>query len=168
MFLSRTKNTKTVAEIIHEKTKGDLVGLELVHPYPKDYKEIVAQVAEENDKGFLPPLKTNIDLKKYDTIFLGFPTWGMQLPPPIKSFLANNDLSGKTVIPFNTNAGYGVGSSFKTVTELCKNCIIKEGFTTTGGIERDGIYLAIKDLRKKEVEQEITQWLSEIGITENK
>ncbi len=46
------------------------------------------QVAKENETGFLPPLKTKIDnIKQYDVVFVGFPTWGMQLPPPMKSFL---------------------------------------------------------------------------------
>jgi len=54
-------------------------------------------------------------------VFVGFSAWGMKLPPPMKSFLKQYGLSGKTVIPFNTNAGYGVGDSFHTVKELCKN-----------------------------------------------
>ncbi|GMQ23358.1 hypothetical protein Aoki45_00400 [Algoriphagus sp. oki45] len=105
VYLSRTKNTKAVAEMIQQEVGGDLVELELVNPYPEDYRAIVAQVARENETGFLPLLKTKVDLSKYDSIFLGFPTWGMQLPPPIKSFLRENDLDGKTVIPFNTHAG---------------------------------------------------------------
>src|SRR5690606_15252823 len=107
------------------------------------------QVAKENENGFLPSLKTKIDISKYDTIFLGFPTWGMQLPPPMKSFLNRNDLSGKTIVPFNTNAGYGIGSSFETVGELCPNSEILEGFSIKGGIERDGVFLTIKGERKK-------------------
>ena len=119
----------------------------------------MAQVAEENRTGFLPPLKTQINIDKYETVFLGFPTWGMQLPPPIKSFLTQHDLKDKTVIPFNTNAGYGIGSSFRTVESLCSHCNILEGFSVTGGIERDGIYLAIKDNRKVEVKELLAEWL---------
>lgn len=107
VYLSRTNNTKAVAEMIHNEVGGDLVGVELENPYPEDYDAIVKQVAEENASGLLPPLKTNVDMAQYDTIFFGFPTWGMQLPPPMKSFLNENDLKGKIIIPFNTNAGYG-------------------------------------------------------------
>lgn len=169
VYLSRTNNTKVVAEIIHEKVGGDLVLLELENPYPEDYAAIVNQVAKENENGFLPSLKTKIDISKYDTIFLGFPTWGMQLPPPMKSFLNRNDLSGKTIVPFNTNAGYGIGSSFETVGELCPNSEILEGFSIKGGIERDGVFLTIKGERKKEVISELTDWLTKIGVlVENK
>lgn len=75
VYLSRTKNTKAVADIIHNKVGGDMVALELVNPYPQDYKKIVDQVSNENSTGFLPPLKTKIDkIGKSDTIILGFPT----------------------------------------------------------------------------------------------
>ncbi|MDW3651921.1 MAG: flavodoxin [Bacteroidia bacterium] len=164
VYLSRTNNTKAIAEIIHQEIGGDLVALELETPYPEDYKAIVQQVQRENETGFLPPLKTRIDLTKYDKIFLGFPTWGMRLPPPFKSFLTHHDLSGKTVIPFNTNAGYGVGSSFRTVKDLCPNSKILKGFSIQGGIERDGVYLAIKGSKKEEAKKEVKQWLSDIGI----
>lgn len=168
VYLSRTNNTKVVAEIVHEAVGGDLVALELENPYPEDYGAIVKQVAEENETGFLPPLKTKVEITKYDMIFVGFPTWSMQLPPPMKSFLAQHNLKGKTVIPFNTNAGYGVGSGFKTVRELCPRSKVLEGFTIKGGIERDGIDLAIKGARKDEAEQQIRSWLSKLNVPLNK
>ncbi|NJB71359.1 flavodoxin [Saonia flava] len=164
VYLSRTNNTKAIAEIIHQKVGGDLVALELENPYPENYKAIVKQVAEENESGFLPPLKTNVDITKYDTIFLGFPTWGMQLPPPMKSFLYNNNLSNKTIVPFNTNAGYGVGSSFKKVKELCPNSNILKGFTVKGGVERDGIFLVIKDTIAMKAELKIEEWLKKLNL----
>lgn len=147
IYLSRTKNTKAVAEMIQSKVGGELVALELQNPYPENYKAIVDQVAKENETGFLPPLKTKIDISKYDTIFIGFPTWGMQLPPPMKSFLKQNNLSGKTIIPFNTNVGYGIGSSFQTINQLCPNSKVLEGFSTKGGIERDGVMFIMKGER---------------------
>jgi flavodoxin len=145
VYLSRTNNTKAIAEIIHKNVGGKLVALELKTPYPEDYKSIVDQVVDENATGYLPPLKTKIDsIEKYDVIFVGFPTWAMQLPPPMKSFLKQYDLGGKTIVPFNTNAGYGTGNSFDKVKELCPNSRILEGFSTTGGIERDGIYFVME------------------------
>ena len=74
VYLSRTKNTKAVAEMIQEEVGGELVELELVSPYPENYRAIVAQVAQENESGFLP-LKTKItNLNQYEVVFLGFPT----------------------------------------------------------------------------------------------
>lgn len=165
VYLSRTNNTKAVAQMIHEEVGGTLLALELVNPYPQNYKAIVAQVAHENETGFLPPLKIKIDsLGKYDLIFLGFPTWGMQLPPPMKSLLHQYNFSGKTIIPFNTNAGYGVGSSFQTVKALCPKSNVLEGFSTRGGIERDGVMYVMEGKKEKEVKAEIQKWLKEINL----
>lgn|SRR5687768_17476315 len=121
VYLSRTNNTKVVAEFIHEEIGGTLVPIELERPYPDDYR-------------------------------------------PMKSFLRKYNLKGKTVVPFNTNAGYGVGDSFATVKELCPDSNVLEGFTTTGGIERDGIYLAIKDERATEVLSQVRDWLRRIKV----
>lgn len=165
VYLSRTKNTKALATIIHENTGGNLVALQLVSPYPDDYKMIVEQVAKENETGFLPPLKTRIEnIEKYDVVFVGFPTWGMQLPPPMKAFLKQYNLSGKTVVPFNSNAGYGVGSSIETVRQLCPNSKVLEAYSTKGGIERDGVYLVIEGEKKKQAALEIKKWLKQLQL----
>jgi len=113
----------------------------------------------------LPPLKTKIDsIQNYDVIFVGFPTWGMKLPPPMKSFLKQYDLRGKTVVPFNTNDGYGIGSSFETVKELCPNSNILEGFTIKGGVESDGRARLTKVENAKEAEMKVETWLKQIEL----
>jgi flavodoxin len=167
VYLSRTNNTKAVAEFIRQKVGGTIVPLELETPYPADYNATVQQVARENETGYLPPLKTRIDrIEQYDFVFLGFPTWGMQLPPPMKSFLRQYSLKGKTVIPFNTNGGYGEGSSFQTVRDLCPQSTVLEGFVTRGGLERDGQYLVIKDARAEEARKEVESWLRRIKMSQ--
>lgn len=165
VYLSRTKNTKVLAEIIHRKVGGRLVGIELEKPYPAHYQTTVDQVAQENRTGYLPPLKTKIDsMDTYDVVFIGFPTWGMQLPPPVKSFLNDYNLAGKTVIPFNTNAGYGIGSTFDTVRQLCRGSKVLEGYSTKGGVERDGTLFVMEGDKEKSVEKEIQHWLVKIGL----
>lgn len=71
---------------------------------------------------------------------------------------------GKTVIPFNTNGGYGVGSSFQDVSDLATGARIREGFSVRGGLERDGIYLAIEGDRREEVRSQVRVWLKRIGL----
>jgi flavodoxin len=166
VYLSRTNNTKAAAEMIQKQVGGTLVAIELENPYPENYQATVAQVAKENETGFLPPLKTKIDsIQKYDLVFVGFPTWGMQLPPPMKSFLKQYDLSGKTVIPFNTNGGYGIGSTMETVRALCPNSKVLEDYTTRGGSERDGQLLMIKGDKAKQTETEIKAWLRKLKLS---
>jgi flavodoxin len=169
VYLSRTNNTKAVAQIINEQVGGTLVALELQKPYPANYKATVDQVAKENETEYLPPLKTKIDdIQKYDIVFVGFPTWGMQLPPPMKSFLRGNNLSGKTVIPFNTNAGYGIGSTFQTVKELCPESKVLQGFEVKGGVERDGKLLVIAGEYEKKVRTQVAEWLRKLNLFANK
>ena len=163
VYLTRTNNTKAVAEMIQRSVGGTLVALELVTPYPADYHAMVAQVVKENEIGFLPPMKTKIDsIASYDVVFVGFPTWDMQMPPPMKSFLKQYDLHSKTVIPFNTNAGYGVGSGFQTVKELCPNSKVLQEFSIHGGIERDGVLFVMKGEKAKTTEEEVKKWLQTI------
>lgn len=167
VYLSRTKNTKAVAEIIQKNVGGDLIELELQNPYPENYKATVDQVTKENETGFLPALKTKIDnIEKYDVVFVGFPTWGMKLPPPMKSFLKQYNLKGKIIIPFNTNAGYGVGSSFDTVKELSPESKMLESFSVKGGKEKDGILFVMEGDKKVEVEKQIKEWLTRIGLAQ--
>ncbi|TDQ08697.1 flavodoxin [Pedobacter metabolipauper] len=165
VYLSRTKNTEAIARIIQKNVGGKLVKLELEIPYPENYQANVDQVAKENESGYLPPLKTKIDsMEKYDVVFIGFPTWGMQLPPPMKSFLKQYDFKGKTLIPFNTNAGYGIGSSFQTVKDLAPSSKILDGFSTQGGKERDGIFFVMEGEKEKQAQSEVGKWLQKIGM----
>ena len=88
----------------------------------------------------------------------------MQLPPPVKSFLHQYNLKGKTIIPFNTNGGYGVGSSFETVKELCSQSTILQGFSTRGGSEIDGHNLVIKEAKAEEAQRAVERWLRQIEM----
>ena len=73
VYLSRTNNTKAIAEIIHQKVGGRLVALELETPYPADYNTTVQQVVHENETGYLPPLKTKIErMEQYEPSPGGF------------------------------------------------------------------------------------------------
>ncbi len=165
VYLSRTNNTKAIAEIIQRNVGATLIALELEKPYPENYQQTVQQVVKENETGYLPPLKTKIDsIQNFDVVFVGFPTWDMKMPPPMKTFLNEYDLKGKTIIPFNTNGGYGEGSSFQTLKELCPNSKVLEGFTIKGGVERDGQYLVIKDEKANEAETKVKSWLEKLKI----
>lgn len=163
VYLSRSHNTEAVARMIQTETGGELVALELQKPYPENYRATVAQVQMEDESGYLPPLRTRIDnLQQFNRVFIGFPTWGMQLPPPIRSFLASHDLKGKTVAPFNTHAGYGVGSGFEEINRLCKGCRVTPGLSLQGGRERDGILFVMEGRKAEESRAQVRQWLSRL------
>jgi flavodoxin len=115
-YYSRTGNTRVLANQIRRARSGSLFEIKVATPYPEDYFTTVAQAAAETKSGFLPRLLQVVaDIRSYDTIFLGFPIWGMTAPPVIRAFLAAHDLSGKRVVPFITHGGYGVGDSLSVL-----------------------------------------------------
>lgn len=167
VYLSRTKNTEALAKMVQEKVGGDLVALELQTPYPENYQAIVRQVDQENQDGYLPLLKTRIEtFGQYDAIFVGFPTWDMQLPPPIKSFLNQYeaDLNGKMIVPFNNNSGYGMGQSLAQFNQYCRGCQIMQSIELRGGIERDGILFVMEGQRANQAKNTIAQWLQDLSV----
>lgn len=164
VYLSRTNNTKAIAEMIHDKVGGDLLEIELKKSYSENYQTNVDEVKYQNDNGILPELKTDIDISNYEVIFVGFPTWGMQLPPPVKTFLNENKWSGKTIIPFNTHAGYGLGSSKSQIEKYCAKGSITEVFSVKGGHEREGILFVMDGEKEIEVKKEVDDWLQKIDF----
>ena len=107
VYFSYTGNTKSIAEKIKAKLNSDILELKPVIPYSTDYDKVVNDEQNQEASEYIPEIqKIDVDLSKYSKIILGFPTWWYRPCPVIRSFIKNNDLSGKTIIPFATNAGW--------------------------------------------------------------
>lgn len=136
-YFSRSGNTRVVAGMIQRTLGADLFEIRPVTPYPEDYAATVAQATRERERGDLPALAGRVEhLSAYDTIFLGFPVWGMTLPAVLRSFLRNHDLAGKTLIPFITHGDYGVGDSLSTLTRLASRATMGRAFVLQCDQER--------------------------------
>lgn len=134
---SRSGNTRVVAGLIHRSMPSDLFQVEPVIDYPADYLETVAKARQERDDRVEPALRTRIvDIDRYDTVYLGFPIWGETAPPIIRSLLSQHDMSGKTIVPFITHGGYGVGSSLRVLARHAPNARILEAFVMQADQER--------------------------------
>lgn len=108
--------TEYVAYMIQELTGGELHLIQSEEAYPTDFNAVVSQNHEEMGQGTLPELKsTDLDMTKYDVVFVGYPVWASDAPQAVQSFLRSYSLEGKIVIPFCTHDGYGAGSSYSTV-----------------------------------------------------
>ena len=128
--------------------------IEPAEPYPEDYQATVSQAQDEREAGYEPPLKATIsNIGSYNAIFLGFPIWGMTAPSSIRSFLSNHDLSGKTVVPFITHGGYGLGQSLSVLAAHAPRARILEGFSKQCDQERETL-------------QQVTAWLGAIRTGE--
>lgn len=113
-------NTKRIAEEIQRTVGGDLVSLEPVKPYSDDYNQVVKQGQQEVEHGYKPELKPlGVDLKEYDRIIVGTPTWWYRMASAVLTFLSDNDFKGKVVVPFMTNAGWP-GSVINDMTALAE------------------------------------------------
>jgi flavodoxin len=136
--MSRSGNTRVIAGQVQRFHGADVFEILPAQSYPDDYLQTVNQAAEETDRGFEPPLRQTIgNIAPYDLIFLGFPIWGMTAPPLIRSFLSNHNLSGKTIAPFITHGGYGIGQALQVIAAYAPEARIEEPFVMQRDQERD-------------------------------
>ncbi|CAM5525279.1 flavodoxin [Sphingobium scionense] len=136
-YLTRSGNTRVIAQTLHRALNADLFEIRPASPYPADYEEHVAQASRERAEGYAPPLAALVtDIASYDEVFLGFPIWGQAAPPPILSFLKGHDLRAKALRPFITHGGYGVGSAPGTLAGLAPAARIQPAFVMEADQER--------------------------------
>lgn len=130
-------NTQYLANLIQERTNGTLFSIETVQEYPGQHDPLVDQAAEEQDAGARPELAAQVDnLADYDVIFLGYPNWWADLPMPLYTFLDTYDLSGKTIIPFNSHGGSRLSGTIATIQQMQPGAeVITDGYT----ISRDSV-----------------------------
>lgn len=149
IYFSATGNTRVFAEKI-----GAAAGAEVYEIIPQtaytaedlNYNNANSRANREINTDARPEIKSlSIELSQYDTIFLGYPIWHGQCPPAVRTFLANQDLAGKTIMPFCTSGSTGISGSLAKIKELAPNSVVTDGFRGTG----------------RTTEQQIKGWLEE-------
>ena len=136
-YFSRSGNTRVIAGTLQRALEADLFEIQPLRAYPEDYEQTVEQARQERDSGYEPPLKTRAPgIAAYDTIFLGFPIWGETVPPVIRSFLRVHDLAGKTLRPFITHGGYGLGNSVTVLQKHVPTARMETPFSMEADQER--------------------------------
>ena len=131
-YFSASGTTREIARKIEILTNGDLFEIEPAVPYTKadlnwmDKKS--RSTIEMNDKSSRPEIANRVEnMDQYDVIFLGFPIWWYVAPTIINTFLESYDLTGKTIIPFATSGGSGIGNTVEELKPSAKGAVIKEG-----------------------------------------
>ncbi len=125
---SKTGNTREIAMQIKEATGADFFEIVPVNPYPTDYDAVVEQAEKELKADYRPELKTNMaSIAEYDVIFVGSPNWWSTIAPLVMTFLASHDFTGKTIVPFITHEGSGMGKSVRDVKRLAPGSTLLEG-----------------------------------------
>ena len=121
IYYSYGGNTRTIAEAIHEQKGYDMVEIKPVIPYTNDYQKLVDEEENKMHQEEMVEIEPiNINLSDCDTIILGTPVWWYTMTPPVRSFLKNNDLTDKTIIPFATNGGW-LGRAFDDIKKYAPN-----------------------------------------------
>lgn len=155
VYFSRSGNTRELAAQIQAETGGKLIELEPVEPYSADYQLTVNRARQELASDIHPPLKTKIDnIDAYNIILLGSPNWGGSLAPPVKTFLSEYDLSGKTIIPFMTHGGSGLGHTSSDLKSLAPRAILTEGLAVRGNAVQEAL-------------KNVEAWVSRLGIRQD-
>lgn len=127
VYYSYTGHTKMIAQRIQEKLGCDILEIKPVTPYSTDYQTVVDQEQNNESSHKTPKIqKIERDLTKYEEIIIGSPVWWYTIAPVIRTFLKENDLSGKTIKPFATNAGW-LGQTFQEIKRLCPESKVAEG-----------------------------------------
>ena len=125
VYFSYTGNTRKIANMIKDKLNCDTLELKPVEPYSTDYQKVVDEEQNLEGSNHLREYQDiNVNLNDYDTIILGTPVWWYRETPVIRTFLKENDLSNKTIIPYATNAGW-FGRTFTEIKKLCPNSKIQ-------------------------------------------
>lgn len=146
-------NNEYIAQIIQQKTGGNLFAIETVQQYPKTHDPLLEFAYNEKAENARPELATKIEnLDSYDVIFLGFPNWNSDLPMPVYTFLEEYDFSGKTIIPFTVHGGSGFSRTIQTISELQPDAtVISDGLS----ISRDTV---------SDAENDVTDWVNKLNL----
>jgi len=146
-------NTEVAATMIQAATGGELLRLDTVKEYPGDYHAATEVAKSELREGARPELR-NLphDIDGYDVVFVGYPIWWGTPPMAVFTFLDAYDFTGKTVVPFCTHEGSGMGRSERDIETSCPGARVLDG-------------LAIRGASVRGAETDIERWILGTGLT---
>ena len=151
-YFSWSGNTEQVAKIIQQEIGGDLFEIAPATPYTDDYNELLDIAQQEQADNARPELADQVEnWEQYDTVFVGYPNWWSDAPMAVYTFVESYEWSGKTLVPFNTSASGGFGSSLAGLEESASGASILDGISFT-------------ERTLGEAQDEVTAWLDGLGL----
>ena len=156
VYYSATGSTQAVAGYIADATSGDLFEIVPAEPYTSEdlnWSDRESRVSREHDDESLRDVEltkaTVENWDEYDTVFIGYPIWWGVAAWPTDSFVAANDFTGKTVIPFCTSSSSGLGESGELLAELAGT----------------GDWLEGQRFRSSVAEVDVAEWVNGLELT---
>ncbi len=148
-------NTYRVANFIKESLNADMFEIKRIKPYADNYNDCTKEASLELKQGLKPEIQGDIDISKYENIFVGYPNWWGTYPMPVLAFLESHDFTGKRIYPFCTHEGSGIGHSVKDLQKSCPTAEIKQALAIRGSnVTSSGLTIA--------------KWLENNGFKNNK
>lgn len=155
-YFSATGNTENAANYIADATGGDLFTITPAEPYTSDdlnWSDEDSRVSREHEDPSLQTVEltetTPENWENYDTVFIGYPIWWGVAAWPVSSFVAANDFTGKTVIPFCTSSSSGLGESGALLEQAAGTGEWLEGQRFSGNVS----------------ESDVAQWLDSLSLS---
>lgn len=150
-YFSASGVTASLAKNLAAAIGADLFEIEPVIRYGKvdlDWTNKKSRSSVEmNDKSSRPAVAKKLgNMSEYDEVFVGFPIWWYIAPTIVNTFLEGYDLAGKTIIPFATSGGSGMGETNEYLANSCKGAKLVEG----------------KVLRRNACADELKKWADEV------
>lgn len=151
-YFSATGTTKKAAERLAGAIGADLFEIKPAVPYTQAdlnwMDKHSRSSVEMNDLKSRPAIAgMPADLGAYDTVFVGFPIWWYVAPTIVNTFLESCDLTGKTVVPFATSGGSGMGGTNKALAPSCKGARLVEGKVFRSSTNADTLREWVKTLK---------------------
>lgn len=155
-YFSATNTTEGVAEIITDVLGADLYEIVPEDPYTDadlNYNDDNSRTTiEMNDPTSRPAISGSVEnMEQYDIVFVGYPIWWGDAPRILSTFMESYDFSGKTIVPFCTSGGSGIGSSASNLQELTDGAEWVSGQRFGGNVSRD----------------EVVEWINGLGLDVN-
>src|SRR5574344_34356 len=126
-------NTKRVADAISTLTGADQFEIVADKDYNMSYNDLINLATKEAKNKEFPTYKGKIDnISQYDTIYVGGPVWWGTYPRVMFTFFRDYDLNGKTLIPFTTHEGSGLGNADSDLRKVYPKANILSGFSIYG------------------------------------
>ncbi len=152
-YFSATNTTEGVAEHIANGLNADIYEIIPEEPYTDadlNYNDNNSRsTLEMNDPSARPAISGSVEnMEQYDIVFIGYPIWWGDAPRIVSTFVESYDFSGKTVVPFCTSGGSGIGSSASNLEQLTSGATWLDGRRLNGGDSQDTVM----------------EWVSSLGL----
>lgn len=147
-------SVKWIADIIHDEVGGDIEPIIPSKDYPLEYNAVADAAKAEVDNNERPAYEPlSVDPTQYKTVFIGYPIWWYTLPMVLETFFDTYDLSGVTIVPFNTHAGSRDGNTYNMIREREPNANVI-----------DGIAIAGSDAGSDSAKTQVVEWVKNLPL----